>query len=364
MARERRSIRDRVAKSGAVDTGPKKSTGSNKFLKYIDYKKSGLEKFKFKPTGTDPYVANFLPFPATSKLHPQYTELMKQAKADGYDDALATSVKLYTHKITNGKETHTILCPKESYGKECPICDKKWQLFDEYGSWASMTKEEQDEIKACNTSERDLYAIQNTDSGTVAIMDYSTFLFGEKLEKKLERVNSTGTKVILADPEAGGHSLQFFIEPNGEKYKDKEGNLTAGKIEDIEFIPRPDAIPDEVLDAVPDISAGLVLYSFDEIVSFMDGTYFAEEGDEDEEVDEEVDAPVDTPKAESKPKAEPEMSEREKRKAERAAKKAAEEAKEELTCPEGLEFGTDLDSVDECETCVLLEACEKAYESK
>jgi hypothetical protein len=365
---------------------------------------TGIEKFKFEPSGEDdpPYVFDFLPFPASPK-HPKYVKLKK---AFGGGAPLDWRLTLVFHRIQTPMGEFKVLCPRGNFGKACPFCERKQELFNENGNdWKSMSKATQDEIKSLNDTERDFFLVLNHADDKVYVMEYSSFFFGDKLKKKMSRSNRGDSAIILAHPGANGHSLEFWIEP--ANIKDNKGKPVIGPIDEMEFVPRKKAIDLGILDSLPALDEYIVQYSYDELEAMLDGTFFAESDDDDDDDDEEDtqysglaeattenkddsddedDEPAprrrsrrsrtgessgeDTPATTSESDAEsagdispvPSGDEmREERRRRRREQRKAKTAPEDPACPAGGEFGKDIDEFEECDDCPVYEQCEERY---
>lgn len=363
----------------------------------LDYarlkEETGIEKIKLEPSSEDspPYVFDFLPFPA-SQGHPKYSKLKK---AFGGGDPLDWRLTLTFHKIQTPMGSFKVLCPNKNFGKPCPFCDRKQELFNSNDNdWKSMAKSTQDEIKSLNETDRDFFLVLNHADDKVYVMEYSAFFFGDKLKKKMSRSNRGESAIILAHPGANGHSLEFWIEP--ANIKDSKGNPVIGPIDEMEFVPRKKAIDPEILESLPALDEYIVQYSYDELEAMLDGTYFAESEDSDDDDDDDeqhtglASAVAQKPESEEptprrrRPRTEQssdgddatppateenaertqigvrsEDSEREERRRRRKEKQAAKSDTPE--CPAGGTFGKDIDEFEECDDCPIYDDCEKQY---
>lgn len=341
-------------RQGSVGT-PKAS--SSRYPKIIDYKAleadSGIQRLKF--VADEEYNLDILPFPVESDNHPDYKSLRKQYG----DEAMDFQIALYLHAVQVGNSKSKFICPSKTYGKPCPFCEEKNRLFKLEGGYEAH----KEEIKALNDSRRDYMFVHNRKDGKVYLMEYSNYYLWEHVEKKLARTNKGDSQVILAYPGKNGHSLKFFVDPSN--IKGSKGETLPGQISDIEFIPRPEALPADIVETLPPLDKYIVQYPYDDLVSFLDGTYFATSGDDDEQED--IGTPYKTAeekKQESESKAPPKKEEPaiDPREARRQARLNREAPKEDTPkCPAGGVFGKDNCTFDECDTCPLYEACEKEY---
>lgn len=379
----------------------------SKYLSVIDYpaikQKYGIEKIKLVPNGE--YVFDFLPFPV-SPAHPRFKELTALFQGG---TPLDWQLSVFLHKVQGENGEQKFICPKKTFGKPCFFCDESYRLY------LLGTPESKIERKKFNDVQRDFYIVRNHADGKVYIMEYSNYLFGERLQKKLSRTNSSNVQVILPKPTANGHSLHFWIEESTTMGKD--GKPFIGEINEIEFVPRPEPIDPEILKSLPALDEFLVQYTNEEIISFHDGTYFIG-AQEDEEGSVNNFAPVSQPvtsqvnttqpvvnltsnveqksnvviggrapigfqTSESVAEAQnpfPQVSQepatkhveiqqpsvsdmtREERRKLRGARNT-QVVTPDPVCPAGGEFGRDIDSFDSCLECGLYQACEEKYNS-
>lgn len=361
--------------------------GNRKFLMTVDYRKlkeeTGIEKFSFEVGGE--YCFDFLPFPV-GKNHPRYKDLVRTFEGKG--DPIDWEIQLPVHNIKTPNGNWKIVCSKKAFNRPCPICEEKSRLFHEGGGkWENNTN--QSEIKALpSDTVRGLYLVRNTEDGKVYIMDYNYKMFGEGLRTKLERTESHKKTVILANPGANGHSLRFWVEASS--LKDRNGNPVIGEIKQTEFESRDEAVPMDLLQKLPALDKYIVEYSYDDVVAMMDGTYFEESGDEEEDTyspgptndvsglstndDDEPEettsfkigtgkTPAFMPQQTTPVQSEPATREltREERRAQRLAQRQKSATPE---CPAGGEFGADIDKFDACDDCELFDQCEKAFQEQ
>jgi hypothetical protein len=360
-------------------TQPKNSGGRG--LIGLDYARlktdTGIEKFKFEVSepNHEGYLFDFLPFPATPK-HPRYKKLAKMF--DG-KPPMDYQLSMFMHMAHTGKGSYKFFCPDKNFGLPCPVCEEKRRLFDKGGEWKSNPY--QKEIKALNDTQRDFFLVYNREDETIYVVEYSSFLFGEHLRNKLARSHKGKSNIILPDPSVNGHSVRFWVEAGN--IKDNKGNPVIGHINEIEFEERDSEVPRILLKDLPPLDEYLHQYSYDEIVSIMDGTFFLEDEEEDEDEDDEP-VPASPPRKHSVPQEDKEEAaprrrrtveededepvatppDLDSREARRAARKRGREQTQETfpVCPAGGEFGTDIDTFEECDDCEFYEKCEKRYD--
>jgi len=363
--------------------GAKAAPAVNKrWLLTLDYPRlkaeTGIEKIKLAPSlGDDhPYVFSFLPFPVTSS-HPKYRHLKGVFKDSPPVD---WKLNLTFHKVSTPTGNYKVLCNQKNYGEACPFCEKKQDLFNRHdGNYNAMSTETQNEVKSLNDTERDFFFILNHADGKIYVMEYASYYFGETLNKKMSRSHRGESSIILAHPGPGGHDLEFYIEPSS--LKDNRGNFLIGPIQEMEFVSRKEAIDPEILESVPALDKYIKKYTYEELESMLDGTYFiTNDGDEEEDTESAPEPEVATqreprrpqrPVPEEKvPEEEPSsrivlgkpLEEEDSREARRRRREEKSMEKEEVACPAGGTFGKDIDGFNECDDCPIYDECEKEYE--
>ena len=368
--------------------GPK--TTRSKYLNLFDYPRlksettmfnngEGIEKFKFEADGE--YFFDFLPFPITEG-HPKYPTL--RALFPQGEPALDWWMSIWFHKVkdANGMD-QKYLCPSKTFGRPCPACEEKNRLFNNGGY-----EQNKEAIRKFNDTQRDFFLVRNRADGKIYVMEYANFFFGQELKKKLERVNGSDGQVILPNPAANGHTLHFFVDAG--TMKDKKGNPTPGRTSDLEFIPRAEPIEESIINNLPALDSYLIEYSYDDIVSFLDGTYFVSAGDDDDQSYGYTETPQDRPAPVQVPTPPPvqqapavqqpnmqqpavtvgtigavqqnfqqeqAISREERRRQRQAQREGGTQAKVEPYCPAGGSFGFDNDTMEECDNCAIYNAC-------
>lgn len=368
--------------------GPKSGTsGGGRFLSYFDWKKletdAGITKLKIEADGE--YYLDFLPW-KISKSHPYYRELSAQfSPEEPMDWMLDVSV----HEVVTPNGKQRFLCPKKTFNKNCPFCDEYWRIYNSNRDEGMGTKEayhkSKDVLVPLKTKERNLSFVYNRTDNKVYLFDYSDFYFGEKLRKKLERTNGTDAQVILPDPSELGHTLHFFIAEGN--MTDKQGNALPGAAEDMEFIPRTEALPESLYNNLPALEEYLILHDEDTINSFLDGTYFVEvdEPEPDDVVAQQTAQPRPTIGREPSENLRNAMGGRSRPTQDdpltpnlatggntnatsveddpRDARRRAREERKSPICPAGGKFGEDIDTLDACDGCGSYSACDAQFEA-
>lgn len=242
----------------------------------LDFKAGGYEGVKwFKPNeGINKII--IIPFEVKSDKHP----LVKAGKLEVGD--LDYVLDVYVHKYV-GPTGADILCPKETYGKPCPLCDLQRTLYKN-----AKTEEEKEEAKALKAKRRVLYNILPVVKGEIAeemeVWDVSHFLFEKEL---IEEANdcSDGQGIIpFADIEAGS-----IIKFRTQVEKSKQFGETQ-KYKSFDFLEREEELDDAIIDEAISFDECLVLLTPDEIMALYTG------GDDD---DDDEDKPQKTSRATS-----------------------------------------------------------------
>lgn len=196
----------------------------------------------FAPEGKD-YKMDILPYIVSDAKHP---------------DGVPAGETWYTRPFMThrdiGVNKDRIVCPR-SFGKPCPVCEDAERL--------SRDAKNKELCKGLWPRNRALYniVILGKDEPVVQVIDYSTFLFGELLEKRVAQdLEERGDFFELV----GGCTLLAAFE------EDKGGGFTSFPCVSIDFKKRPD-YGEEVLESVVDLDTILVLQSYDEIMAKFQG---------------------------------------------------------------------------------------------
>ncbi len=280
----------------------------------------------------------------------------------------------YVHTIpdpmSDKDRSSKIVCPSKTFGKPCPNCEYLDTLDwnDEDGAQKIM--------KAMKVKERQLWnAIDLLDDGKgVQLWDYSSHLFGKKLDSELQNADEDDEYDLFADWE-GGKDLKVAWE---EKRMGKAVYYDASSIH---FKDRKKDYEDpEVLD----LDACIVLYTYDTIKELLAGNeaelVIDDLGSKPKAKKEKAEKKKEKPKAEKKakkadPEDEPEdevekvdaepVDAEDEAEAETASDDApaeddGEDADGDNKCPFGHTYGTDNDKHSDCDDCDSWECCFKA----
>lgn len=262
------------------------------------------KKVKFwKPKERGDYRIDIIPYKIASKNHPD----CKRGASIGDE---VYSLDFFTHGYVGAGQV-TVLCPKETYGKACPICEQAEIALREHGK-------ESKEYGSLKPKHRVLYNVVNPDDENEEIMLFEeTFAFFEQELNKFagNRGRRKGGEFVRFADVSEGLTVVFTAEEN------KFNGKPFFKYNSWDFEERDKPHSKSIVDAAYALDDYLVVKSYDELKEILYGSEEAE--------DEAPDAP------EEKPVKEPEKAEAPKKK-----------------CPKGRVFGKDYDrAADECDTC-------------
>lgn len=362
----------------------------------------------FVAEADEKYLFDFLPYEVKDKNHPDRDTKLELAVPGSYWYKRPFEV----HKNV-GPKNEAVICPR-SFGKTCPICDYRDSLKKEGADEA--------EIKACNTSRRNLYVVIPRGVKKVEekphLFDFSDYLFQEKFEEQLADDDRWGD---FPHPTEGCSVRIRFAEGSfgGNKYPEPTR---------FDFEERDTPIDDSVLDDVPCLDECFDVLSYEELKANFFAVPTEDEDDDEEEEKPRKKKEAEKPASRRKPEPEPEEEEEEEEdepeeeeeeelelsdeieacktvgelmtiahnnkefkkhlktfatikkasqlKAEMLAIIAPEEEEEEEeeeepapkkkpaaggknSCPNGYKFGKDTDEYDECDNCPVWKACYK-----
>lgn len=157
----------------------------------------------------------------------------------------------YVHRSV-GANNDSFVCPAKTFGKPCPICEYRAKLTKEGG--------DEDTIKSLAPKDRQLWAVwdhADPDKGP-KIWDVSFHLFGKFLYEKIKNADDEDGYEYFPDAEQG---LTLKVGAREEK----GGGYTFYQCADIEFKPRKQPIPSEILESVPCLDDLLKEVSYDDL---------------------------------------------------------------------------------------------------
>ena len=248
---------------------------------------------------------------------------------------------------------HTsIVCPT-TFGKPCPICEYKRELY--------KSDNNEDEIAELKTTNKNLYAViikkidkERIDEQHVQLFEFSDYLFQQVLEEQLEEDDRLDT---FALPDEGSSLYVRFSEETFGKNKYPKPTR-------FELVEREKQYDESILDKVPNLDECLNLLSYDEIKNM----FFNVEETDDKTDDETEDETEDEPEEEKhevkrgfrkREKVEEEEDEEKKDDEEPPVKRTRKNSKPDTRCPFGHKFGEDYDAFEDCDECDVWRDCRK-----
>lgn len=215
-----------------------------------------------------------------------------------------------------GPNRSTYVCLAKTFGKPCPICEYLAGLD-------RGVPEDKEQIGKMKWKERQLWLVydhKQEDKG-IQLFEVSNFCFGKLLDRKRNRAEADEPHIIDFDDPAAGSTLKVdFTDERAEGF-------TYLKADSIDFKPRPDGLPEELLDHGVCLDDLLKIEPYDKLKAVLlqtgdddDDDVDADDDDEERsepsEDKEEDDIPFDEEeskpkrkrqsKSKSKPKPEPE----------------------------------------------------------
>lgn len=160
--------------------------------------------------------------------------------------------RFWTHKV--GPQELRVCCPQRTFGLPCPVCDRRAYLK---AKGASM-----EELAMYSLSERELFNIWDLATNTVGLLEQSTYLFGDSLNKEAnDPSNADADAYVEATKEGKILSIRFDVS----KFKN------APMLGNVQFKDAKAAIPDEIMAKAEDLDACLICLSSEELIAMMDG---------------------------------------------------------------------------------------------
>ena len=181
----------------------------------------------------------------------------------------------WIHRIGDGDNTRSVVCPKKTYGKPCPICEQVEKLSRNYA-------ENEDEIKALKAKQRELFNIVDARDEEQLIQVYDTSYFhgfGEMLDSRLRNFD---------DDDEDEDFKNFADIPGGRilKVRFNEGSFNGNKFfapSSIDFMERKEELDESIIDSAVCLDSCLKVLSYEQIVKLLAGTEDIEEKDSSEE---------------------------------------------------------------------------------
>lgn len=187
----------------------------------------------------------------------------------------------WTHTIGEGDDRRTIVCPKKTYGKPCPICEEVERLSKNY-------VENQEEIKAIKAKQRQLFNIVDArdEENKIQVYDTSYFKgFGEMLDKRLRNFDDEDDEDYrdFADI-PGGRTLKVMFA------EDTFGGRKFFAPSSIDFVARKEELDESIIDKAVCLDSCLKVLDYEQILKLIAGTQ--DEPEDEDEDDEKKRKPV------------------------------------------------------------------------
>ncbi len=175
----------------------------------------------------------------------------------------------FAHRGIGAEPNNFYVCPAKTKGKACPICEYRGKLASDPDSDIEL-------VKGLKAKERQLWLIfdhDNKDEG-VQLWEFSHWNFGKLLDQVRKDADEDETHITdFDDPEAGSSLKVSFSEESG-------GGHQYLKAYNISFKPRPNGLPEELLDHGICLDSLLKIESYEKLKAIL---YQTEEEDSVEE---------------------------------------------------------------------------------
>lgn len=348
-----RNIRRTVSRDRYKESFDSKDKGGSNGKRILDFSKSDSKPDFYTPVEGVNKI-NILPYEIKTKKHPRVAT--GRAKVGDFD----YNLDIYVHPYIGPNSQDTIICPKKTYNKSCPICDESKRFYD---------AGKKDEGKALLPKRKCIYNVQplvKGESKPVQVFEVSQYLFEKELIEEANACEEGNDVIDFADTSEEGKTVKF------RGSKTKFGQHEYLEYKNFDFVDRESEIDSDVLDQVVSLDEALVVLSFEEIEKI----FFAEPSDEeedeedekpskkkskhrDEEEEDEEEDEKPAPKK-KKPSREEEEEEEEPAPKKKAKPKDDDEEEDEEPapkksssgkCPHGHRFGKDTDEFPECDKC-------------
>jgi hypothetical protein len=254
---------------GKVASDARRQATQNSSYGYLRLPK-GLSVYSPEPGKKSKF--DVIPYLVTNPKHPDRNEEEDIAVPGG----LWYKRPFWVHRSVGiGKDT--VVCLR-SFGKRCPIC--------EYRSKQQKEGASKEELKAMNSSQRNLYCVipidSKTEESTVHLLDISQFLFQDKVNEEVKENSDYETYMDLED------GLTLNVRWLSSTMGTSKPFAEAGRID---FESRKQQYTEDILEDVPDLDSLLSEMSFKE----METKFFEMEGEAEETKEEEEEEDEPTP---------------------------------------------------------------------
>lgn len=212
-------------------------------------KKVGFYKIKEEKEGRN--IIDIIPYVIQSDNNP----ILFDKRSNLKKGKISYLVRFSVHKNI-GVNDETIVCPKETFGKPCPVCEERWKLYEQ---------KQIDLVKKLNCSDRALYWVRDPKNNPdeVLIFDQSCFYF-EKEMTSAARAIGDEQPVSFASIKNGKSVVFLGVETEIGKNKwIKPKSFT--------FIDRKLPVEEAHVEKTFDLSDYLVVRSYEEISALFFG---------------------------------------------------------------------------------------------
>lgn len=262
-----------------------------------------------------------VPYVIASKKHPLV------AQGDRKVGDLDYMLDIHIHRYM-GPGNADVVCPRENYGKECPICDEMFELYRQAKD-AGGDKKIKEAAKKLSATRRVLYNVLvceklgkdewETD-GKLQVFHESHYLFEKEMIEAAVEESEDGNPLPFFELEEEGMVVSFRNTP------EELGTRMVNKFKNFVFAERDDAlvkiVNDDLVDEAYQLDKGIITMNKDELseLLYSAGTQVEDEEDDDEE---------ETPKPRRRSKPEPEEDEEEEEEPPKRTRRAKPEPEED-----------------------------------
>lgn len=330
-----------------------------KFLAF-DWKDAKPKFHSIKKAGD--FALDIIPYKIATKYHPD----IKNGAEIG-DEVYA--LDYWVHKYV-GPGQVTVVCPRETFGKKCPICEKMEENMREFGPKSK-------EFTGLKPKHRVLYNVIDPNAGNneVMLFEESFALFEQELIKASKvKGERKGVGHIKFANLSEGYSVFFNVER--ASFEKAEFN----KYSNFDFEKKEQPHKKSMVNSSLALDEYLNILPYDKLEEFLDGGSDDEDEDEapakkpakasrvdDDEGDEPPAKPAKRARVEEDDEEEdrPPKKEESRKKTSQPSEDDDDNGDDDEKCPAGMKFGKDYsDTNAACDDCQLWKACWKATQAK
>lgn len=219
MAIDREAQKQELLKRAQEDYNRSSGTGGKYFNPEADF-----ILWKPSPTKGDPHIIDIIPY----KIGPDQPPMLEGKKRTAYPGEWGFFLQISVHRNI-GPVKQSVLCPAKNYGKPCPICEHISKLEDDGVDW--------DEYSNIATMERCLYNVvvmtnEKEQKKGIRIWD-AAYKYSQEILKSLAQDARTGARIMYHSPDRDlGKSIQFEVEKDkfrkvyGHKFLDRNYDIS------------------------------------------------------------------------------------------------------------------------------------------